>query len=259
MMAIKAGDHDKGIFLSGPVACIEVEDSPLEVATPTPKVSTGPETPDMSGEKTRNPLAPCRSFSEIRRRLKCWQYMKKAAGRSECEVPEEGSADEMEDMWPEIPEGGGMFIGGRYLSKNPRVMDPYIFEEEDFSMLNGFHEEEDVEDEEMTSSENEMVCPETKDGRWAELNALALVPYDPKANAPAFPHCPPFILRNSDQRRLRGKQPPKGGKKVKKDKKDKTEKSVQLVPKEEQKAIMETLAYKKKCSYKCLWMQSESV
>ena len=38
MMAIKAGDHDKGISLSGPVACIEVEDSPLDVATPTPKV-----------------------------------------------------------------------------------------------------------------------------------------------------------------------------------------------------------------------------
>ncbi len=242
-MAIKAGDHDKGTSLSGPVDCIEVEDSPSDVATPPPKVSTRPETPDMSGEKARNPVAPCRSFSEIRRRLKCWQYMKKAAGRSECEVPEEGSADEMEDMWPEIPEGGGMFIGGRYLSKNPCVMDPYIFEEEDFSMLNGFHEKEDIEDEEMPSSENERVGPETKDGLRAELNALALVPYDPKANAPV----PPFILRNSDQRRLRGKQPPKGGKKVKKGKKDKTEKSVQLVPKEEQKAIMETLAYKKKC------------
>ena len=157
--------------------------------------------------------------------------MKKAGGRSECEVSEQGSADEMEDVWPEIPEGGGMFIGGRYLSKNPCVMDPYIFEEEDFSMVNGFHEE-DLEVEEPMPPQR------------ADLDSLALVPYNPKANAPVFPHPPPFVLRNSDQRRLRGKQPPKG-KKVKKDKKDKTEKSVQLVPKEEQKAIMETLAYKK--------------
>ena len=259
MMALKAQMHEDRTLPPGPPACIEVEDSPVEVHTPPPKTSVPPDTPDdLSREKVRNPLARQLSFSDIRQRLKCWQFMKKAAASGpieESEVSKEGSAEEKGGIWSQLPLGGGIFVGGRYFSRNKCVMDPYLFEEEDYSMLNGNLDEDIQDDDEDMSPEGETACGGAEGGGLSALERLAIVPWHPKGPAHFLPHPPTdTVLRNSDQRRLRGKQAPKGKKvkkdgEVKKDAEGKKPKSDQLVPKEEQKAIMETLAYiHNKCS-----------
>ena len=60
-------------------------------------------------------------------------------------MSKEGSAEEKGDIWSQLPLGGGIFVGGRYFSRNKCVMDPYLFEEEDYSMLNG-NLDEDIQD-----------------------------------------------------------------------------------------------------------------
>ena len=47
MMALKAQMHEDRTLPPGPPACIEVEDSPVEVHTPPPKTSVPPDTPDQ--------------------------------------------------------------------------------------------------------------------------------------------------------------------------------------------------------------------
>ena len=114
MLALKAQMHEDRTLPPGPPACIEVEDSPVEVQTPQPKTSKPPDTPDdLSREKVRNPLARQLSFSDIRQRLKCWQFMKPPASKPSSGPPVPPEVLPFSDLvpppapYPEVPPASG--------------------------------------------------------------------------------------------------------------------------------------------------------
>ncbi len=109
---IGTGPDVEGTDLQVPVDC---EFSAAQTSSGAEN-GTKPEVPGESMKKRRR----C-SFKKISQRLRLCA-LKNSNGYRASSI--DSSEDTFDDDWSEVPRGGGLFIGGRYLSRARRVMDP---------------------------------------------------------------------------------------------------------------------------------------